>query len=120
MNQPRVIATGCGLRSDTDTGNPNRDIRVLWGDLWQMNDVFIFNGVVKGFDASWLYGEEAHILVRQGKNMIYVSPDKLFERRGVVVIKQEDARLNAPLARYLLKNPDFKPLTPFVIDLPVV
>lgn len=118
QTRPRVIATGCGFRADTDEF-PH--VRVIWGDLWQLNDTFILNGVVKGFDADWLYGEEAHRLVRQGKNMLILNKDKqFFERRGVIVVRQEDCSLNAPLARYLLKNPDFKPLTPFVIDLPVV
>jgi hypothetical protein len=89
---PACIKTGCDLHDDA-LG------RTVHGDLFEMEEVYIFNAVLKDGQSCWLSEpsnanrETLHILDGQ----------TYFERRGVIVVRKFSAIPNSCLRQFLAK-----------------
>lgn len=95
MSRLETIITGCALVDEYNE-------RQVWGDLWTMGDVCIFNAVLdsKG-EAAWQDGYPPNTM-----KAIHVHPlSDVFNRRGVIVVRSEETHLNPVAEAYLAKVP---------------
>lgn len=83
------LITGCALVIE---GNS------LWGDLHEEQDCYIFNGVLKGGEALWQYGDTPPPAIKQ---IVWTGGWAPFERRGVVILPKKLCELNQAAKDYL-------------------
>ena len=82
------VITGCAFH-DADQD------RSLWGDLHEIGDCWVFNGVVAGNQAQWQYGDDARVPdVTPTISANVPLPSMMFEKRGVIVLPKGCAVLN--------------------------
>ena len=86
------IITGCSLVLQPG-------LYCAWGDLFELGDCYIFNANTKGphYDTAWSNVLPPELI----KQVLYESDFAPFERRGVVVMRQEDCRLNQAAQDYV-------------------
>jgi hypothetical protein len=100
---PVCLITGCALFDPVQE-------RALWGDLHMLGSgTFVFNGVLKGFDASWMYGDEAKLIADpRNRVLALVENAPVFERRGVVVFDRLHCTFNGTARTFLQSSPNWK------------
>ena len=91
MSRLETIIIGCALV------DPMND-RQVWGDLWIIGNVYIFNAVVDASSAAaWQPGQPPNVM-----KALYIDPEaRFFDRRGVIVVQRTDAALNSVATRYV-------------------
>lgn len=93
------IIAGCALVDDGAN-------RTVWGDLWRIGDAWVFNAVPgpKG-EAAWQYGAPVPNTMRQLVIDQNARVSNYFERRGVIVLAEKEAKLNPAAEAYLKGEP---------------
>jgi hypothetical protein len=93
--RPQCIITGCALYIPAEG-------KVLWGDLHEFRDLYIFNGVVRNDGSvAWTYvspDPDTH-----WDKMVVVNhlTAPYFDKRGIVVLAKEHCELNPAAKAYL-------------------
>jgi hypothetical protein len=93
MQHLRTIITGCALYDEAQGSS-------VWGDLWSLGEVYIFNAVLRpNGEAAWSYGEKP----QEGTKYVTVNGafDEYFERRGVFVLRKISSTLSLAAQEYL-------------------
>lgn len=102
---PTYLITGCRLMDPSDA-------RSLWGDLWSIGSVFIFNGILDAngqTNWSWLdweanvqAGRTSSLPGVVSERQVWIDrPEVLFDRRGIVVVPMHLTKLNPSAAIYV-------------------
>ena len=95
MSRLETIITGCALADELNE-------RTVWGDLWIIGDVYIFNAVLdSNGDAAWQDGHSPNTM----KSLHIRLNVDIFERRGVIVVQRKDALLNPVAEAYVKELP---------------
>lgn len=93
MNQPQCIITGCALVC------PNEG-KWAWGDLHRLGTALVFRSVVcQRGKTAWSYELKDCDF---NDKAVQVDSNAIFDRAGVVVFMEADAKLNLPATVHLL------------------
>jgi len=89
------LITGCALVDEDER-------RTVWGDLHTYGQTYVFNAVLQGRgETAWQYDAMPH----DGMRQLIITPGSLyFERRGVIVVPLDSARLNPAAFTYVFKK----------------
>lgn len=92
MSNPRCIINGATLFVGSR--------RWVHGDLWRLSgDAFVFNACMQDGETAWQYDAPPVY----GKTLEVANEDRVFERRGVLVVLAVDAEMNAAAKEYVEK-----------------
>lgn len=90
MSEMECIITGCALEE--------HDAFIV-GDLHEMGDTWIFNGVVRGDQAYWIPKSVGSYPQRD--KVINLTGIPYFERRGVFVFQRDTSLLNEAAKQHI-------------------
>jgi len=88
------LITGCAL-NDLDL------TRTVWGDLHQIGDCYVFNACLVQGAAAWQEGELAPDTMRVIEFKALDSGERVFERRGVIILPKSECRFNLRATDFL-------------------
>lgn len=88
----KCLITGCALIREGDDA-------VVWGDLFEVGDTYVFNACLNHGEAAWQFYPDNNVPLHI--KSLTCDDRQFFERRGVIVVAKANASLNQAAKDYI-------------------